>query len=730
MLDSVTEIRKPRRLKDVRQQDPSECGLASVATILQSFDRPVTLEDLRESYPLSLRGMSLGNIRTIATDFGLKCVPVRIIPSAFSELRTPAILHWGFDHFVVMERVKRNGDIIIMDPAIGRVRIPAQTVSDKLTGIALEFEDLGVPDKVSLKISGPAKSLRNSIVKDIFRDIGAVTAMTVLTMMLVAELGGIAISFLTASIVETIVSQQTALLFTLSGVLLAIGLIVQFAGYMRQQLFATVISELSYDLDGKLVDGLLDNPISYFEQRRGSHVLTNYQAKNQFVELLANNAATTLVSLIGLVISLTIILIIAPVIGGALVLCMFAVFIIQAPLSMRFRRIVLRRILGASRVNQVFLEMLRSVANIKTANAVLFKSAEWKQEAQGYAEEQYAFKVDQILRSVVSGIGALLMIVLTLLIGGMAVASGELSLASFLVVIFLTTQVAPKLDELSANAFALCAVDVYLDKIADLLPRHMSKANTAEKRLESSAELHKTVEDQTSFPDKLSLRNAAFSYGANLPFVFEGLDLDYNKPEMLGITGASGIGKSSIMKLLMGLHPPGEGTIEIDGRTATETDFVNIRAKSYALFQSETTIGASIEDNIVFSRYGAVDEQLVLKALETVELASDVFSMPMGIDSLIGDGGGSLSGGQVQRLMLARALYTKPEVLFLDEATSQIDPAREARIIARIREMGIGIVIVAHRAETLALADRILDLSPSKDGSNSEATDPKAKGET
>ena len=189
---------------------------------------------------------------------------------------------------------------------------------------------------------------------------------------------------------------------------------------------------------------------------------------------------------------------------------------------------------------------------------------------------------------------------------------------------------------------------------------------------------------------------------------------------MLAITGESGVGKSSILKLLFGLHSPHKGQILIDGQLATAEHFTRIRSNSYALFQQEMTIGASIEDNIVFNRYGEIDEQKILEVLEIVELASDVFSMPMGVDTLIGDSGGSLSGGQVQRLMLARALYTNPKVMFLDEATSQIDAACEARILSRIRDKGIGIVLIAHRAESIAIADRIFKVEGRI--SSSEAT--------
>ena len=210
---------------------------------------------------------------------------------------------------------------------------------------------------------------------------------------------------------------------------------------------------------------------------------------------------------------------------------------------------------------------------------------------------------------------------------------------------------------------------------------------------------------------EIELRNVSFRYAAGEPWILKNYSLRIGAGESVAITGASGCGKSTLAKVILGLLDPDEGTILVGGVELKRLGKRAFREMTSAVMQEDRLFAGSIADNISFFDQDASQVRIEAAARLAV-LHADVIAMPMGYHSLVGDMGSSLSGGQKQRLLLARALYRRPRILVLDEATSHLDVERESRVNDTIRRMATTRIVIAHRAETIASADRVIDLSP------------------
>jgi ATP-binding cassette, subfamily B, bacterial CvaB/MchF/RaxB len=214
-------------------------------------------------------------------------------------------------------------------------------------------------------------------------------------------------------------------------------------------------------------------------------------------------------------------------------------------------------------------------------------------------------------------------------------------------------------------------------------------------------------------PATLELNDVHFRYAAQEPYVLDGVSLKIEEGESVAIVGPSGGGKTTLLHLLLGIHSPSEGVVRIGGLKIEELGLETLRQMIGTVLQDDVLFAGSIADNIAFFDSGA-DPAWIEACARLAAIHDDIAAMPMRYNTLVGDMGTVLSGGQKQRVLLARALYKRPRILFLDEATSHLDLAREQAVNAAIRSLNITRVIVAHRPETIASADRVIALEGGK----------------
>lgn len=270
------------------------------------------------------------------------------------------------------------------------------------------------------------------------------------------------------------------------------------------------------------------------------------------------------------------------------------------------------------------------------------------------------------------------------------------------------------ISSLTDKFFSWRMLDVYNERLADIVTapaegqqQQQKEGLTVEHIPDGVSMLPGFVPQKSSVP--LSIENIAFSHKGNLARVIKDVSLTLNPGEIVAITGQSGCGKSTLVKLILGIHIPAEGGISSFGIPHTHPDYFQVRQRIGTVLQDDHLFRGSIADNIIF--FNEIrDQERMMQCASLALIDADIMAMPMGYQTLVGETGGGLSGGQKQRILLARALYKNTGFLLLDEATSHLDVESEIIISQTLRQTGIPILLIAHRPETLASADRVLSL--------------------
>jgi ATP-binding cassette subfamily B protein RaxB len=285
-------------------------------------------------------------------------------------------------------------------------------------------------------------------------------------------------------------------------------------------------------------------------------------------------------------------------------------------------------------------------------------------------------------------------------LAAMLVMVNSLSIGMVLAFIAYKNQLTNRLASLIEQLIQFKMMRLHLDRIADIA-LHEQEKNREGRAFVSQAR------------GKLVLENISFSYSPDSSNIIDNLSMNIDAGDSVAIIGASGCGKSTLIKLMLGLLQPTAGRIQFDGQDITHMGLENYRKLIAGVMQNDTLLAGSIADNISFFDPEAND----LKIEQCAQIASihqDISKMSMGYNALVGDMGCNLSGGQLQRLILARALYKSPHILFMDEATSHLDVKNEARISEKVQELKMTRVIVAHRPETIKRANRLYLLKNGK----------------
>ena len=689
MIPIAALLRRNGHLPEIRQAAATECGLACLAMIACYYGRRNDLNALRREYPVSLKGATLRTVMDIAAELGLAGRPLRLEIEHLRSLRTPAILHWDMNHFVVLRHVGRSG-ITIHDPAFGVRRFALAEVSKHFTGVALEL----TPDG-AFRAYQPAPKLS---LLDFLGQISGLGPALIQTLVLsaVLQLYVLASPFYMQIVVDNAIAKNDHDLLLVLALGFALFLLINTgATLIRARVLTYAQRALAFQMGTSLFRHLLRLPMTYFEKRHVGDLVSRFSSTEPVRALLAEGLVTALIDGTMALLTGAMIFLYRP----SLSLVVLAALALYVALRIAFYHLMRRRTLdlieARSRESTTFIETMRAVQSIKIFTRETERSAVWMNR---YAEVVRAEASTGLLKQafhvaneVIFGLENVLIIYL----GAQAALAGEMTIGMLFAFISYKHQFVDKAARLVERAIEYRMLDLHLERLSDIAGAEPEQGHC------------RPAAYQQPIEGNIEIRDLCFRYAEGEPFLLRNVNLSIRTGEYVAITGPSGCGKTTLLKVILGLLAPTSGEIMVDGVPLRVLGHQAFRKSIGVVMQDDQLLSGSIADNICF-----FDESFELDhMMHCAELAGiheEICRMPMTYNSLIGDMGTSLSGGQKQRVLLARALYRRPRLLFMDEGTSHLDVATERQVTAAVKALGLTRVIIAHRPETIASAPRRL----------------------
>lgn len=689
MSDTVLALSRRGRTPMIHQDEAAECGLACLAMIASHHGHDVDLLGLRARFGVSIKGMTLPTLLRIASDLKLDTRPLRCEPEEFGEIALPAILHWNFNHFVVLTKIRGRGAdrrYSINDPANGERVVTAEAMSSHFTGIAIEavptmaFRHRRERSKLSLwQLWSRAPGLGGALGR-------------ILLLSLLIELFSLAAPFyLQIGLDSVIPSHDLDFLTALALGFGALMVLSQITTFARSWAIASLSNELGYRLVSNIFRHMVRLPIGWFQKRSVGDVLTRFNASQPITDLLGNGLVQAVVDGIMTLVTLALMLTYSPLLTGVTIIGLFIYILLRWAYFGVLRMRNVSVIQAQAREQAVLIETIRGITPIRLFGREQDRLRVWQAKRAAVVNASVGIAR---LHAMFSTANTTVVAIESIVFVYIAI---RLNLAGGFTIGMITAFGAYKQQFLSAslNVVGMIAdyrmLDVQLGRIGDI----------ALTQAEPAASLGNAI----GLIETIELRDVHFAYGPGDPEVLAGVDLLIHPGETLAITGASGGGKTTLLKLLLGLLLPTEGKILVNGKVLTRAGMASYRERVGSVMQDDTLFAGSIAENIAFFD-PQIDHDRVEEAARLAIIHDDIMGMPMAYESLVGDMGSALSGGQKQRVLLARALYRRPQLLVMDEATAHLDGETEAKVNASLKGQNISCVIVAHRPSTIAVAER------------------------
>jgi ATP-binding cassette subfamily B protein RaxB len=682
------------RLPVIQQTEAAECGLACLAMISSYHGRRIDLNTLRRRHPVSLKGATLRALIQVASQMHFVCRPVRFELGHLRRLHMPTIVHWDMNYFVVLKSVTRRG-ILVHDPASGKRFFPIAEASKHLTGVALELspsEGFRPKDeRARLPFSTFWTQLRGS----------RHALVQILILSAVLEIFVIASPFyLQLTIDEVIARGDADLLIVLA---LGFGLLAAIkvgSTAIRSLVILVVQNVLHFEIGARLFHHLVRLPIAYFEKRHIGDILSRFNSIEPIRSALAEGMIAATID--GLMALATLAMIF--VYSTQLALVVLAAFVLYAVVRLGLYRLLRERCLAAieakAHENSTFIETLRAVQSLKIFNREGDRETQWLNRYGDVVSANVRLGRAKIAFATINDALFGLENVVTIYLAARLALSNSLTIGMIFAFMSYKQHFTEKAVQLVEKALDFRILELHLERLADIALSPLERGHD------------QVLAYMRQIRGRIELRNVFFRYAETEPFVLEDINFIIEPGEFVTIMGPSGAGKTTLIKIMLGLLEPTRGEVLIDGVPLSTIGPRAYREHVGAVMQEDQLLSGSVADNICFFD-PSFDQDRMIECTQLAGIHEEIMAMPMSYNSLIGDMGSSLSGGQKQRVLLARALYRLPRILFLDEGTAHLDVENEIKINDALKRLQMTRISVAHRPEISSGANRVLRVARS-----------------
>lgn len=693
-----------KKVKFIEQSEHSECGITSITMLLNYLDIKVKLSDVRDHYGVPKGGNTLFHLKSIFYDFGVDSVGAKIddTTSFFKENQEPCLLFWDFKHYVVLERFTGR-KFIVVDPALGRKKYSVDEFNQHFSKFALLI------NMVDETIEPPVKSekQKNILVNILMKEKHLVASVILLTILIQAC--GLGIPVITQRAVDNyfLIAED----LTPTSMLIIVGVIF-LSYYLMQVSRNLIITKFQIYFDKNLMTGFMKKimslPLNFFVNRSTGDLIFRSNLTTYIQQILSSQLITTVIDIafaiayfslmLSYSVELTMISLgaIAIILGSSLIN------------SKAFQAVTDKEISSYSRVHRTLVELFEGMETVKSIGAEQQFYENWEKD---FNEQLAIQKQKSRISGWIGNISVSMQFVLPLLITGLGlfgVSKGTFSIGELISFNSIALSFVVPIITVMNSYTQFLVLRSYFGKLSEILEQ------------KTVTEEEKTIEFEEY--NSLELKDLQFHFSKFEEPILKNINLKIGKREKVAIVGPSGSGKSTLLKVLSGLYLPTAGNIYLNNEEMNTVTSKSVRKMISVVNQNPSIFNLSLKDNILMNS-SMVSEDLLDKAINDARVDEITKMLPMGNETLISEGGMNLSGGQMQRIAIARALVKQPKLMLMDEPTSALDNISENYIMNRVKENDCPCVIVSHRLNTIQHFDRIIVMNQGQiveDGTHDE----------
>jgi len=681
--------RSTRRTPIILQMEAVECGAAALGIILAYYGAWIPLEQLRIACGVSRDGSKASNIIRAARRYGLTTKGYSVEPPALAEIPMPCIIHWNFNHFVVLEGIDRKR-AYINDPASGRRRIDLVELDLAFTGVVLVFERGERFEKVGSK----PKGIR-LLMHELRQSKEAVALLVVVS--IAAVVPQIVAAGFSKIFVDEILIQHTR--SWLVPLLIGMALTAAFRAVLtiiRQSLLLRLQTKLAVVMTSRFLWRVMTLPLEFFTQRHAGDIASRIAANEQIARLLSSGIAANALSLMSVVLFAAAMAVYDVSLTALCVAISLINVLLLRLVASRREELSYRLALEQGRLLGATVSMVRTIETIKASGLEDDAFGRWAGLQAKNLNAEQRLGASAIILDMVPTLLSGLMIAAILGLGGLRVIQGSLTLGSLVAFQSLALSFSEPFVNLVNYFGGLQTIKGALERLEDVYRYPLAPPTHAD-----------------ALPPKLAgrleLHNISFGYSVLEPPLLADLSLVIPAGSRVALVGVSGSGKSTLGKLICGLYKPWSGEIRFDGWRLTDVP-ADVFANSVAYVDQDIFLfEGTARDNLTLWD-STTDERHLLTAARDALIHQDLAIRPGNYDCYVNEGGTNFSGGQRQRIEIARALVCNPSILVLDEATAALDPITEKSIDDNLRRRGCSCIIIAHRLSTIRDCDEIIVL--------------------
>lgn len=684
------------KLSLIMQDSNEESLIACIVMIATYYGLECDWNKIRKKNKLTDGWENKNASINIADKLGINARFIEVGNAELTKLELPSILQWDENHTVILSAI--NGDCFtVYDPACGIKTIEKAELDEHFTGYVMECRQ-------AKNFNGNEKGDKKLHLSDLWNNSkGLKTGLIqLLIISFMIEVLTVSLPFLTQLIVDDVLVNNDYDLLALLGIGFSVIMVLRtITEYFRSYVLMFFGNKISFQFSLNICSHLLRLPVEFFDSRHMGDIVSRYNSANDIKEFLTSSVVVALVDGVMVLGTLTLMFIYSPLLTMIALLSILIYGIIRISMYHSFFIRNEERLIAYAEENSNFMENVSGILSIKLFGMEANRLSLWQIYLVKALNSGIRLHRLVMLNTFFNGLLYGLEIVLIAYLGALLVLEKEMSVGMLLAFLTHKDNLLQKSFRLLDTIVSFKMLNVHLGRISDIA------LTKKEQCIEKKSEQCVVVPSKSFF----EVNNLAYKYEKNKNFLFHNISLQADKEESICIIGESGCGKSTLIRVLASLYSATSGDIHLEGISVNDLGLREFRNNIGAVLQNDILLQGTIAENICFFD-PMPDFDRIQYVSKLAAIHENILEKTEQYETRVGNLGVGLSGGEVQRILIARALYKQPKILFLDEATSHLDMETERQVNIAISEMKITRIMVAHRLETIKTADKIFKLTP------------------